>query len=163
MHVFRYLPALLLSCAVHAQPSHPHTGSWGDQGNGTYINPVLYADYSDPEVIRVEVRKKAGRLFLFFDTGRDSAYQEKQLPGGIIYLRMQLRVRTGDNTCSYSADGKSWQPFGGVFETRFGYWKGTRVGLFSFNTERNGGVAAFDWFHYDYDGPKYAGNPQQKK
>src|SRR5690349_6794658 len=29
------------------------TGSWGDQGNGTYINPVLYADYSDPDVIRV--------------------------------------------------------------------------------------------------------------
>jgi beta-xylosidase len=28
-------------------------GSWGDQGNGTYINPVLYADYSDPDVIRV--------------------------------------------------------------------------------------------------------------
>jgi len=29
------------------------TGSWGDQGNGTYINPVLNADYSDPDVVRV--------------------------------------------------------------------------------------------------------------
>lgn len=27
--------------------------SWGDQGNGRYINPVLNADYSDPDVIRV--------------------------------------------------------------------------------------------------------------
>jgi len=27
--------------------------SWGDQGNGTYINPVLCADYSDPDVVRV--------------------------------------------------------------------------------------------------------------
>src|SRR6478736_3640767 len=26
---------------------------WGDQGDGTYRNPVLYADYSDPDVIRV--------------------------------------------------------------------------------------------------------------
>ena len=25
---------------------------WGDQGNGTYINPVLNADFSDPDVIR---------------------------------------------------------------------------------------------------------------
>lgn len=25
----------------------------GDQGNGTYINPILNADYSDPDVIRV--------------------------------------------------------------------------------------------------------------
>ena len=28
-------------------------GTWGDQGNGTYKNPVLNADYSDPDVIRV--------------------------------------------------------------------------------------------------------------
>ena len=27
--------------------------TWGDQGNGTYINPILNADYSDPDVIRV--------------------------------------------------------------------------------------------------------------
>ena len=26
--------------------------SWGDQGNGTYVNPVLNIDYSDPDVIR---------------------------------------------------------------------------------------------------------------
>ena len=28
-------------------------GKWGDQGNGTYIHPILNADYSDPDVIRV--------------------------------------------------------------------------------------------------------------
>ena len=28
-------------------------GTWGDQGNGTYVNPILNADYSDPDVIRV--------------------------------------------------------------------------------------------------------------
>lgn len=26
---------------------------WGDQGDGTYVNPLLNADYSDPDVIRV--------------------------------------------------------------------------------------------------------------
>lgn len=34
-------------CMVYAQLD------WGDQGNGTYKNPVLNADYSDPDVIRV--------------------------------------------------------------------------------------------------------------
>ena len=29
------------------------TEGWGDQGNGTYLNPVLNADFSDPDVIRV--------------------------------------------------------------------------------------------------------------
>ena len=27
---------------------------WGDQGNGTYINPIINADFSDPDVIRVD-------------------------------------------------------------------------------------------------------------
>ena len=27
--------------------------SWGDQGNGTYINPILNGDWSDPDAIRV--------------------------------------------------------------------------------------------------------------
>ena len=26
---------------------------WGDQGNGKYVYPILNADYSDPDVIRV--------------------------------------------------------------------------------------------------------------
>ena len=29
------------------------TEAWGDQGDGTYINPVINADFSDPDVIRV--------------------------------------------------------------------------------------------------------------
>ncbi len=29
------------------------TKGWGDQGDGTYLNPVINADFSDPDVIRV--------------------------------------------------------------------------------------------------------------
>lgn len=38
---------------LSAQDFSSPTGSWGDQGNGTYINPILNADYSDPDAIRV--------------------------------------------------------------------------------------------------------------
>jgi len=39
-------------CGGHSiKPQAPL--SWGDQGDGTYRNPVLFADYSDPDVIRV--------------------------------------------------------------------------------------------------------------
>lgn len=31
----------------------PVDNRWGDQGDGTFANPVIAADYSDPEVIRV--------------------------------------------------------------------------------------------------------------
>lgn len=40
---------VLISTLTYGQKS----GSWGDQGNGTYINPIINADYSDPDVIRV--------------------------------------------------------------------------------------------------------------
>ena len=32
---------------------HEDTDGWGDQGDGTYRNPVLNIDFSDPDVIRV--------------------------------------------------------------------------------------------------------------
>jgi len=41
--------AILLFCTTAFNVSLP----WGDQGNGTYVNPVLNADFSDPDVIRV--------------------------------------------------------------------------------------------------------------
>src|ERR1700744_2109319 len=45
--------AILHSPKMSAKPDFAHP--WlPDQGDGTYRNPVLYADYSDPDVIRVE-------------------------------------------------------------------------------------------------------------
>lgn len=44
---------LLMLCAMTAT-AQPSPRPWGDQGNGTYINPILPADYSDPDVIRVD-------------------------------------------------------------------------------------------------------------
>ena len=42
------LLAAALTAAARQQPD-----AWGDLGDGTYANPVLNADYSDPDVIRV--------------------------------------------------------------------------------------------------------------
>lgn len=44
----------LASClTATARANVGDVGKWGDQGNGTYINPVLPADYSDIDAIRV--------------------------------------------------------------------------------------------------------------
>ena len=55
-----FLLSTLLLCfaplaSLFAQPKAPQQiqQQWGDQLNGTYINPILPADYSDPDVIRV--------------------------------------------------------------------------------------------------------------
>lgn len=42
----------VVSCSETPVNEATGTASWGDQGNGTYINPILAADYSDPDVIR---------------------------------------------------------------------------------------------------------------
>ena len=49
-HLF-LLGALAIAGQLQAQEP---LKTWGDQGNGTYINPILNADYSDPDVIRVD-------------------------------------------------------------------------------------------------------------
>ena len=46
--VLIYLLAILPSYLV------AQSQKWGDQGDGTYRNPVLCADFSDPDVIRVD-------------------------------------------------------------------------------------------------------------
>jgi len=45
---------ILLGTLLQISLSGQTTGSWGDQSNGTFINPVLNSDYSDPDVIRVD-------------------------------------------------------------------------------------------------------------
>lgn len=50
------LAALCTLPPVHAaeQPAPMPAGVWSpDQGDGTYINPILNGDYSDPDVVRV--------------------------------------------------------------------------------------------------------------
>lgn len=46
-----FLVSAALCSATLASAATPL--SWGDQGDGTYRNPVLFADFSDPDVIRV--------------------------------------------------------------------------------------------------------------
>jgi beta-xylosidase len=78
------------------------TGAWGDQGNGTYTNPILPADYSDPDVLMV-----GSDYYLVSST--------LQLSGGIVIL--------------HSKDMVNWQTVGYVVtntstelsDTRFNY------------------------------------------
>lgn len=47
------LLSLLFTPTLVAQGEAKIVTTWGDQGNGTYVNPILNADYSDPDAIRV--------------------------------------------------------------------------------------------------------------
>ena len=45
-----FISALLLAISLGANGQNYVSKVWvADQGNGTYKNPILYADYSDPD------------------------------------------------------------------------------------------------------------------
>jgi len=69
-------------------------------------------------------------------------------------FKVQLDIKGAKNQFFFSLDNKQFNLFGESFTTSAGYWKGTRVGLFSFNETNESGSAAFNWFTYNYDGPK---------
>ncbi len=55
-HIILYLIALLTACSPAARLTElpePQTGSWGDQGNGWFINPVLNSNYPDSDIERL--------------------------------------------------------------------------------------------------------------
>jgi beta-xylosidase len=52
-HAMRIFSRQLLMLLLFASGQAASPLPWGDQGDGTYRNPILPADYSDPDVIRV--------------------------------------------------------------------------------------------------------------
>ena len=55
MRFFLFIGYVLCTYLLNAQNDTPYISDvWvADNGDGTYTNPILYADYSDPDVIRV--------------------------------------------------------------------------------------------------------------
>jgi beta-xylosidase len=88
-----------------------------------------------------------------FDTGKNQ-FKKQPVQAKVIYLRLKADLLSNKNHFYYSTDNRHFVAFGEDFGALFSFWKGTRVGLFSYNELRDAGAALFDWFGYDYDGPK---------
>jgi beta-xylosidase len=70
-----------------------------------------------------------------------------------IYLRVSVDIYHKSTVLQYSLDGENFNQLGEACELAdYNYWKAVRPGLFSYNTNQNGGKALFDWFHYTHDG-----------
>ena len=82
--------------------------SWGDQGDGTYKNPVICADFSDPDVIRVN-----GKYYMVASDFHFLGMQVLESEDGVnwrytsqIYSRFDM---PGWDTMTHYAGG-SWAP-----------------------------------------------------
>jgi beta-xylosidase len=99
------------------------------------------------------VVRKSGQLYVFTENN-GKITSEKPIKSKKVYLKITLDIKGNTNRFFFSPDNKSFSQAGESFTTSAGFWKGTRIGLFSFNETGDDGSAAFNWFIYDYDGPK---------
>ena len=121
----------------------------------------------------IGVYRTEGRNYLFFETNKElfarppqpgmrinpfeagkNTFEKQPLRGKVIYLKLKLDFIANKNHFYYSTDNKRFIPFGEDFGALFSFWRGTRVGLFSYNEQAEAGTALFDRFEYGYDGPK---------
>jgi hypothetical protein len=101
----------------------------------------------------VGILKRESQLYLFTETS-GKVTSEKPMKLKKIFLKVGLDIKGDKNQFFYSTDNKSYTPAGEPFTTSAGFWKGTRIGLFSFNELADRGSAYFNSFIYNYNGPK---------
>jgi len=60
----------------------------------------------------------------------------------------------GKSQYSYSLDGKSYTNFGGPYQLAWGFYRGDRIGIYSYNNKADKGYVDVDFFRYSYAGPQ---------
>lgn len=97
----------------------------------------------------IGITKQNGKCYLYLDA--NGGFEKiKPVSGKRIYLRVTMNAHTNQHQLFYSLDNKAFAPCGKPYSLQFGDWKGARVGLFSYNTQGDGGTVHFDWFVYDF-------------
>ena len=76
-----------------------------------------------------------------------------QIKSTTIYLKATLDNIKNSHQLYYSLNNKDYMPLGDPYSLKFGSWKGSRIGLYSYNLHSDSGEASFDWFRYECDGP----------
>ncbi|MGH8853683.1 MAG: family 43 glycosylhydrolase [Telluria sp.] len=88
----------------------------------------------------------------FVEISRDGTYTRLQAwPHGAAFLKSEWGLE-GTSTLSISADGTQFQPLVTEFPLTWGAYRGSRIGLFTFNSARDEGYVDIDWVRYPEDG-----------
>ncbi len=84
-----------LFAAVGSAQQEAQTGSWGDQGDGTYRNPILNADYPD-----VDVEQRGDSYYMI-------SSKQHMSPGMVI---LESKDMVNWTTIGHVWDKLSWAP-----------------------------------------------------
>ncbi len=97
----------------------------------------------------VGVCRRDGKLFFYLENDGErsilSPCRKKT-----VCLRVDIDSQQNIHQLYYSTDGRHFTPAGQPYSLRMGYWKGSRIGLYSYNTGAStGGTVHFSAFQYD--------------
>ncbi|WP_320935119.1 glycoside hydrolase 43 family protein [Bacteroides nordii] len=105
----------------------------------------------------VLVQKDAGTLtpVVYYENEGQIKLIKTVEKGGdpVIYVKLAIDALNNKHQFSYSLDGQNYLECGDSFQEGSRDWKGSRVGLYSYNTKEEGGSVWFDSFEYKFDGP----------
>jgi len=127
-----------------------HSGKSGDQGDGTFRNPVLVHFGPGNTAASIAVRKSGDGLAMRFNMA-DTPSDGPALPAGATAI--QLRPAAGfDDLCvfSFSTHGKPFSPLGEAYTVVGGGWRGDLVGIYTFNNQTESGYIDVDCFDYQF-------------
>lgn len=101
------------------------------------------------EFFCIGVRQTPDGKELFFEKDGE-VLATQALEASIVWLRLSFDAEAQEDGFRFSCslDGKLYEAFGEPFAAHFGYWKGARVALYSYNTDSPAGTAWFQDFKF---------------
>ena len=96
----------------------------------------------------VGVCQQDGQRYFYFEDDNQPQLISS-IESNAVYLRVTIDSHNNQHQFSVSFDGSEFRPIGHPFALRMGYWKGSRIGVFSYATGPKPGSVTFSDFHYD--------------
>jgi beta-xylosidase len=72
-----------------------------------------------------------------------------RITGNTLWLRSEWNI-LGESRFSYSSNGSDFKPFGPPYQLIWSFYRGDRLGIFSFNDDADRGFVDIDWFKYTF-------------
>ncbi len=109
--------------------------------------------------VGIERKNGENRIYVETDGETDSI---AVVSSQTVFFKAHVNANSNIHQLYYSLNNEEFIACKEPYSLQSGDWKGSRVGLFTYNTEENAGEAAFNWFKYECDGPgKYTYNEEE--
>jgi beta-xylosidase len=97
------------------------------------------------------VAQEAGVRYLTYNFN-GTATRGPALTGALLWLQTRISL-DGYATWAYSLDGRTFTPFGEGYRLEWANYRGSRLGIFTYNDNGEAGYVDVDEFQYHFDGP----------